>query len=232
MRLRHALVVLSTAALVALQAAAAAETSTARFLVSLRATVTKQWSYTSTVKAGGCTTRISGRGTRTISMRTPDASVVTVRQREPGARVTFTGAIRPLSASITQTGTKTTTSSGPSGCEHAVRHFDCVRMTRSVPNLAAQLLSERLHKLSFRRMKGFVPDAFFNECPGEPKAVRLINAGLRLADANLDERDLFERSVGGLTRQGSADATTTLLNLSARIGRHVRWSLTLRRLGA
>jgi hypothetical protein len=94
-----------------------------------------------------------------------------------------------------------------------------------------QLISGRLHKVSFGRIKGVVPATFFNECPGEPTSVRSVSAGLGLANASVSERDLFDRSVGGVTLQGSADAETTRLDRSATIVQHVRWTLTLRRLG-
>jgi hypothetical protein len=80
-------------------------------------------------------------------------------------------------------------------------------------------------------MGRLVPDVFFNGCPGEPRPVRAVVAGLALADTSFSERDLFDRSVGGFTLAGTADATTTLLNGSGRILHRVRWTLTLRRVG-
>jgi hypothetical protein len=121
--------------------------------------------------------------------------------------------------------------SGGAGCDQGTRDLSCDRVSRSVSNLRAQLVSGRLHKVGFRRMKGVVPAAFFGSCPGEPTAVRSIGGGLALADASLNERDLFDRDVGGLTLHGEADATTTLLNRSATVVEHVRWTVTLRRLG-
>jgi hypothetical protein len=80
-------------------------------------------------------------------------------------------------------------------------------------------------------MKKLVPAAFVNDCPGEPGSVRAVNAGLAFADATFSERELFNRRVGGLTLEGDAEGTTTLLSGSARIAHRVHWTLTLRRLG-
>jgi hypothetical protein len=231
MRPHHALVLLSATALAALQSAAAAETSTARFLVSVRGTVTKQWSYTTSRSSAGCGTRVTGNGMRTITLRSREGSVVTVRWSGGRSRVTFSGSAGSLAGLIRQTGTKVTQSSGPTGCEQGTRRASCDPITRTFKGQRAQLASGRAHKLGFRRMKGFVPDVFFNDCPGEPAAVRSLAAGLNLADGSFSERSLFDRSIGGLTLQGTAEATTTLLDRSATIVQRIRWTLTLRRLG-
>jgi hypothetical protein len=86
--------------------------------------------------------------------------------------------------------------------------------------------------VSFRAATGFVPDEFFNTCPGEPTAVRGIAGGLDLAGAKLSEADLFDRTVGGMTVQGSSEVTTQTLNGSAKVVQSVDWRLTLRRLGS
>jgi hypothetical protein len=230
-RASPALIVLVTAGLAAAQAAGAGETSTARFLVSVRATVTKHWTYTSTQSSAGCRLTTNGEGARRISFRSKDVSVVTARWTGGRSRVRFSGSAGSLGGSIHQTGTTRTTSTGPAGCAVGPRRTTCTPITRTFHNRAAALVSGRLHKLSFRRMSGFVPDDFFTDCPGEPAAVRSVAGGLSLANGSFDERDLFNRSVGGLTLEGSADATTTLLNGSATIVHHVRWTLTLRRVG-
>jgi hypothetical protein len=225
------LIVLLSAALAAAAASVAAESSTAQFLVSVRATVTKQWNYTRTQKNAGCQARTDGRGTRTISFRSGDVSVVTARWAGGRSRVRFSGNAGSLRGSIRETGTKSTKQSGPGSCEQGTSRSVCTPVSQTFSGRSAQLVSGRLHKVGFRRMKALVPDAFFGDCPGEPASVRSLGSGLALADANLSERDLFDRSVGGLTLQGAADATTTLLNRSATVVEHVRWTVTLRRLG-
>jgi hypothetical protein len=232
LRLRLVIIVPLAACLSAAVPALAAKSSTARFLVSVRATVTKDWDYTMTRTSAGCRARIDGKGTRTITFRSRDVSVVTARWAGGRSRVRFSGSVGSLGGSIRQTGKKTTKQSGSAGCEQGTRHAVCTPVSRTFAGQRAQLVSGRLHKLGFRRLRGFVPDAFFGDCPGEPASVRSIGSGLSLADATLDERDLFNRSVGGLTLQGSADSTTTLLNRSATVTEHVRFTVTLRRLGS
>ena len=232
MRPRNVSILLVAATLTALQSAAAAETSTtARFLVSLRGTIKKGWSYTSSGLTDGCRTHVSGNGTRSISLRSRDVSVVTARRAGTAGRVIFSGTVTAIGGTIRESGTKTTRSSGPVGCEQDTQKTTCPPVTQTFRGQHARLVGGRRHTLTLGPMKRLVPDAFFNDCPGEPRAVRRISTGLGFADARLNERDIFDRSVAGLTLQGSADASTTLFNRSAKIEQHVRWTLTLRRLG-
>jgi hypothetical protein len=228
---RPLLIVLLAGLLAAAASAGTAGTRTARFLVSMRATITKQWTYASAARSSGCRTAIAGKGLRTITLRSRDASVVTATWAGGRARVRFGGAARALGGLIRESGTKTTTTTGPAECDPGTQRLTCTPISRSVSDLRAELVSGRRHEVGFRRMKDVVPDAFFGSCPGEPTSVRTVGSGLALADASFSERDLFDRNTGGLTLQGSADASTTLLNRTAKIVEHVRWTATLRRLG-
>jgi hypothetical protein len=232
MRPPYLLIVLSALTLALLEPAAGAGSSRARFLVSLRATITKQWSYTSSQRSGGCRIEVTGSGKRTISLRSRDVATVSARWNGGVSRVAFSGAVTALSESVRQSGTKVVRTTGGTECDEGVSRKTCAPMARTLSNRRARLVSTRPHKVGFRRMAGLVPDVFFNDCPGEPARVRAVAAGLALADASLSERDLFDRSVGGMTVEGTADASATLLNRSARIVHHVRWTLTLRRLGS
>ena len=231
MGLRRALVGGLIVAAIALQAAAAADTSSGRFLVTLRANVTKQWTYATSTKTAGCTTRVSGSGTRTISFRSSDASIITGTWSGARARAAFSPPVRLLGGSITQSGRKTTRVTGPSTCSPATHRLKCARITRSFQNRNVQLVSRRAHRLGFRRMKGLVPSDFFNSCPGEPSAVRQIAGGIELADSTYSERTLFDPSTAGVTLQGRADVTTKLLNVTGAVIERVSWNLTFRRLG-
>jgi hypothetical protein len=222
--------VLVATSLAAFQSASAARTANARFLVTVRASITKQWSYTSARTSEACRVAVRGSGTRKISLRSRDVSVVTARWTGGRSRVRFSGALRPLGVTVRQSGTKTTKTSG-ADCEESVERATCAPLTRAFQGPGAQLVSGRVHRLSFRRMKNLVPDEFFNDCPGEPGSVRAVVAGLAFADAKFSERELFNRAIGGLTIEGEAEGSTTLLNGSAKIEHRVRWTLTLRRLG-
>jgi hypothetical protein len=231
MRLRRGLIIGLVAAVTALQAAAAAETSTVRLLVTVRASVTKQWTYTRVTRSDGCTSTVKGGGTRAIAIRSSDASIMTASWPRTSARVTFSAPVRLLAGTVNQSGTKTTRIGG-SGCDTGTHKITCLRVRRSFRNQTVQLVSRRAHRLGFRRMTGLVSDAFFNRCPGEPSAVRALSGGIELADATFSERDLFDRTTAGVTLQGSADVTTKLLKSPGNVIQRVRWTLTLRRLGA
>ena len=230
MRLSLALIVV-VGALTALQAAAAEGTGGARFLASLTGTVTKRWSYTTTQVVNGCTVTTNGRGTRVISLRSADDSVVSARKTTSG-RARFSGHVRFLTETVRQSGTKTTQATGPTACDKSIHRLVCKRLTRLVRNRAAQPVSRRRHELTFRPLTGLVPRAFYiPSCPGEPGEVRSIAGGLELASARFNERDLFDRNVGGMTLEGSSDVTTETLDGSATVVQHVGWRLRLRRLG-
>jgi hypothetical protein len=230
-RLRQVFIVILAATLTGFPSAFAARTSSARFLVSVRASVTKQWTYATARTVAGCGTKVSGGGIRTIKLRTSDMSAVTASWAGGRALVRFLGKARFLAGSVSQSGSKTTTASGPTGCKSGVEHKDCKVVVRSFRNQSASLVSRKRHLLSFGAMRGLVPSQFFGSCPGEPSVVRSVTGGVELADAKLNEKNLFDRTVAALTLAGSADATTQLTDGSARVVQHVRWTVTLRRLG-
>src|SRR2546423_9641688 len=97
--------------LAALGAASAKETASARFLGKLRATVTKQWTYGTTKASADCTTKTTGSGKRTITLRA-DEAIVNARWAGGSARARFLNPIRGVTGSVTQSGSKTTRSSG------------------------------------------------------------------------------------------------------------------------
>ena len=49
--------------------------------------------------------------------------------------------------------------------------------------------------------------------------------------ARFSEADVFDRTAGGITLQGTTDVTTQTLSGSAKVVQHVSWRLRLRRLG-
>src|SRR5215212_3192830 len=103
------LIVLLLTVVVAFESASAAPTSTARFLVSVRATIAKQWTYTTSRTSEGCRVRVSGTGTRTISLRSRAVAIVAARWRGGRSHVRFSGGVGPLGVTVRQLGTKRTT---------------------------------------------------------------------------------------------------------------------------
>jgi hypothetical protein len=231
MGLRRALLVGLAVAATALQAAAAARTSSGQFLVTLHATLTKQWTYATSTRVAGCTSRVAGSGLRTISLRSSDASVITGSWPGGRARASFSQPVRLLRGSIIQSGTKTTRNTGAAPCSQETHQLQCARITRSFQNRSVQVVSRHVHRLGFRRIQGLVPSDFFGSCPGEPSAVRAIAGGIELADSTYSERDLFNPTTAAVTRQGSADVTSDFLNGTGRVLERVRWTLIFRRLG-
>ena len=228
---RRALLVGLTVAATAIQAAAAARSSSGQFLVTLHATVTKRWTYAGSTTTAGCTSRVAGSGTRTISFQSSDASIVTGSWAGGGARARFSAPVRLLEGSVTQSGTKTTRSSGPAPCSQGTQRLRCPRITRSIQDRSAQIVSRQVHRLGFRRIRGLVGNEFFNSCPGEPSAVRAIAGGIELAGSNYSERDLFDPATAAVTLQGGIDVTNRFLNQTATVLERVRWTLSFRRLG-
>src|SRR3954469_15886424 len=142
MRRGKALLSVVILALVALQAAAASQTGRATFLVSLSGSVSKRWTYaTSTKTLEGCTVRTSGAGTRTISYRSADNSVV--RASRSGAGLArFSGTVRALGETVHQSGTKTIRETGD-GCDTTPRRLVCKPLSRSLQGRALGLVSHR-----------------------------------------------------------------------------------------
>ncbi len=214
----------------ALAAGAQTRTEATRFLVTVRGTVTKQWSYTASKVETDCATRIEGHGSRTIALRSSDVSVVSASWGGGKARARFSGSIR-LAGTIKQAGTQRITTSGTAGCDKGTRRVACPRITRSFRAKTVRLVSRRVHRLGLRRVAGLVPSDVYTSCPGEPTAVRASGSGIELASAAYSERDFFARTTAGVTLQGSADITTKLLGSPGNVVQHVRWTLVLRRAG-
>lgn len=233
MSVRRLLAAAILAAVTSLPLAAAAQTrtETTRFLVSVRGTLTKQWSYTRSKIETDCATTIKGSGLRTITLRSSDVSVVAGSWAGGKARARFGGSIR-LAGTIKQSGTQTITTRGMAGCDKGTRRVTCGRLMRSFRAKTARLVSRRVHRLGLRRIAGLVPADVYTSCPGEPTAVRALASGIELAGATYSERELFDRTTAGMTLQGSADITTKLLSSPANVVQHVRWTLILRRVGA
>lgn len=217
----------------ALEAASAADSqsSAARFAATFRGSVVKQWTYTSSSTVNGCKTRVNVSGTRKITVRSSDVSLLVGAWSGGKARARFFGKI-VLGGSVQQTGTKSSTVTAGAGCELGTHRQACTRVARSVSNQKTGLISRRRHRLGLLPIYTLVSHDFITPCPGEPPAIQAIAGGLDIAGAGYQEAELFARSTAGETLQGSADVSTNLLNGSGSVVQHVHWTLTLRRVGA
>lgn len=233
MRLLRLISAVCAVSVLALQAASAADSqsSSTRFAATFRASIVKQWSYTSTSTLNGCKTRTKGSGTRRITLRSSDVSLVAGSWSGGKSRARFSGAI-VAGGSVQQSGAKTTTVTAGVGCELGSHRQTCAKVNRSVSDKKTGLISRRLRRIGLLRIRGLVSSDFDTPCPGEPTSIKAIAGGVELAGASYSESELFARSTAGLTLQGSADVSTKLLNGSGAVVQHVRWTLTLRRVGA
>jgi hypothetical protein len=214
---------------VATAAIAAGATPPPRFLVTGQGKVTKTWWYATSTTADGCTTWVTGHGSRTIALRTPLAGRLTASWASVGKRVRFAGKL-PLAGAVTETGTRTTRQTGAAGCDRAARTVTCPRMRATVGGRSIGLVSRRAHRVGSTRLRGVVPGRFlFARCPGEPAEVRGFADVVEIPDASFRERDVFDRGVVELTLRAHTDATTELSEPEGTVDQRVRWTLRLRR---
>jgi hypothetical protein len=226
------LMIVLAAAFTALPAALAAGTrvDASRFIVSVRATVTQQWTYTTSTKSAGCTSRISAAGTRTFSLRSSDVSPIAMRWSGGASRARFGGRIA-VAGSIAQSGTKTTRVTGTSGCDVGTHRLTCRRLRAAIAGRNLGILSRRRHRMSLTALRAVVPQSFYTDCPGEPAPFRRLSNGLEVADAGYSERALATPSTGGLNVQGGATVTTEFFSPPGRVVQKINFTLLFRRVG-
>jgi hypothetical protein len=229
-RRRQALIVALAGGLAVLQTAAAADTRapTRRFIVTVRATITKEWTYTTPATVNGCASQIVGSGRRILTLRSDGASTVTASWAGGKSRARFSGRVS-LAGTLVQTGTKTIRTPAGNGCDGDVHSSSCTPVRRTFADHRIGLVSRRRHRLGFTRLTGVVPRSVYTTCPGEPAGVRALSSGLEAADTSYSERELFDRATAGLTLEGDADVSTKLLGSPGNVVQHVRWTLLFRR---
>lgn len=215
-------------ALAALPMALAADSATRRFMVTGRASLSERWTYTATTSTGGCSSRVSATGLRTIGLRTSDLGAVRGTWAGGTARARFTGSIL-FGGTVTQSGTKTTRVTGAAVCDKGTHTSTCPRVRRTFSSRPVGLVSGHPHRIGFRPLRGIVAPAFYTDCPGEPTAIRRLSNGLEAADAGYRERELFDPSTGGYGVEGDTTLTTPVTN--GIVVQRIRWSLLFRRVG-
>src|SRR5436853_5246196 len=126
MRLLRLISAMCAVSVLALQAASAADSqsSATRFAATLRGSVVRQWSYTTSTTLNGCKTRVKAAGTRKITLRSSDVSLVAGSWGGGKSRARFAGKIL-LGGAVQQSGTKTTTVTAGVGCELGPHRQTC-----------------------------------------------------------------------------------------------------------
>ena len=195
-----------------------------RLALTLTASISKSWTYSSTRTEENCRVRTRGSGERTITLRSHRPTIVTARG--VGSRIVFRpSAVRFLGGVVTEGGSKTEYAS----CDGKITAFDCVRFRREFAGKAARFSSPRSGVLRFAPLVG-LPRANQPTCPGEPANVRKEEPGLRSAPGRLREEILldprFKRfvSTGNLTRTRRFGGTSV-----ATVRQRVHWALTFAR---
>jgi hypothetical protein len=228
-RFRFSIVALATA-LTVLPAALAADTVGRRFMVTGHATLTKRWTYTAARTASGCTSHISAKGLRTITLRTSGLSAIRGFWSGGDRRAQFIGAIH-LGGTVTQSGTKTTRVTGIATCDTGTRTVTCPRLTRTFSGRSVGLLSTHAHRIGFKPLRGIVAPTFYGDCPGEPSEIRRLSNELEAADVGYKEQELFAPSTGGYGVGGEATITTHVYKTPGVVVQRVRWTVLFRRVG-
>ena len=217
-------------ALAVLPAALAADTASRQFMVTGHATLTKRWTYAASATADGCTSHVSAKGLRTISLRTTDFDAIHGSWAGGSARARYTGAVH-FAGTVTQSGTKTTRITGTAGCEKGTRTTTCARVRRTFSGRAVGLVSGHAHRIGFKPLRGIVAPAFYGDCPGEPTEIRRLSNDLEAADVGYKERELFDPATGGYGIEGDTTVTTHVYKTPGVVVQRIRWSLLFRRVG-
>ena len=228
-RFRFSIVALATA-LAVLPAALAADTVGRRFMVTGHATLTKRWTYTMSRTASGCTSHISAKGLRTITLRTSGLSAIRGLWAGGDRRARFVGAIH-FRGTVTQSGTKTTRVTGIATCDKGTRTVTCPRTARTFSDRSVGLVSTHAHRIGFKSLRGIVAPAFYGDCPGEPSEIRRLSNELEAADVRYKERELFAPSTGGYGVGGDATITTDVYTTPGVVVQRIHWTLLFRRVG-
>jgi hypothetical protein len=212
--------------------ALASTPSSARFRVTLTATLTKTWSVTRSEGEPGCirTMKSSGRWQARLSAKSASRVRIVAAGRE---RVRFVGGtIRAIAGSASQSGTNAVVGQGSPACERQTRTVRCATQRRSFRRGTTALANPRRRILALGQLKGASAlRSFSPQCPQEPSEVRAIRTDLSLATAPLDTADVFRRDVPRFFLRGNTQQQTTITgDLQGTVNERVRWTVTFTRL--
>jgi hypothetical protein len=213
-------------------AAGAATPQRAAFSVTLTATLTKDWTATSTVTAE-CeeVTTNTGKWKLTLGTRRPSRFVI-LRPSTPGRPLRMARAVvGSIAGTATQAGSMRVVTGGPR-CTRSIERTACAGQRRSFRGATARLTSPSPSTARFGRMQGASSArSFRGNCPEESADIRAIRTDLSLADAPLPAADVFDRNVPSFFISGNTEQVTTIEGeYDGRVVERVRWKLTFTRL--
>jgi hypothetical protein len=212
--------------------ALAAKPSSARFRLTLAATLTKTWNATRSEGEPGCirTTKSAGRWQATLSTkRAARVRIVAARR----GRVRFVGGtIGAIAGSASQSGTNSVVGQGSPPCERQTRTVRCATQRRSLRGAATALANPRRGMLALTRLKrAEALRSFSPRCPAEPSEVRSVRTDLPISPSPLDTADIFGHDVPKFFVTGSTQQQTTITgDVEGTVNERVRWTVTFTRL--
>lgn len=211
-------------------AAHAATPRQAVFKVTLTATLTKDWTSTQVDDETDCTRTTRGVGHWLAKLST--RSVGRIRAIDAGAgRVRFSGTIKALAGSATQSGSVTTLAGGPPPCDRMSRSVRCGSERRSFRGASTVVRNPRRGILQLAGLRGAASIRFRSACLNEPTDIRAVRTDLPLATGPLDAKDVFARNIPRFFITGDTEQVTTLEGeVDGRITERVRWKLVFTRL--
>ena len=225
LKLSVGVILVGLLAFVAGTAHGAAQPKRVAFLVTLNATVVKNWNAVSQTTVNGCPTsqRSIGRRVVTLQSKRPTTVVVTFRNQR---MVSFApSAVRFLAGEVAQTGSRTTTVKPP--CSPSTKRSTCGRRHRAVKGVRLAFFRSARNEISFR--PAGLPRLAAG-CPPESAQVRAIHSGLEEADGEISEEALADSRIRTQTATGSAAAETDLEGEeTGRVVERVSWKLTFTR---
>ena len=209
----------------------AAKPRQAVFRATLTATLTKQWTFTTSSEDGACirTTRGSGRWQATLAAARP-ARLTAVPLS--GGRLRFSGALSALGGSSLRSGSTTTVESGEPPCERATRAVRCSPQRRAFANASSSIRNPRRGVAQLAGRRGLAAARVFPaQCGVEPDDIRRIRTDHPLATSPIDRVDVFDPQVRRFFLSGDTEQVTTLEGpLEGRVTERVRWRLVFTRL--
>jgi hypothetical protein len=190
--------------------AAAASTRTVAngtvFRVTLKATLTKDWSYVDEGELDGCpiTTHVQGRRVVTLRSSRPTP----VRITFVGGRAAYSrGYVRFILVQASQSGVVTTNRALPPTCTvREARRVNCTRLRLSSRDAAVRFFRSRRNEISFARTREFA--TFPTTCPLQTASVRAERPSLDLTEGDISEAEFRDPKFRFQTATGSAVETT------------------------
>jgi hypothetical protein len=213
-------------ALVAVSTGAAAEPQRGFFDVSVRGTITKQWTYVENNPGTDCEVRRSYKGRETFTFRSRRATRVLVRSRADG-RLVLGAILRNIAGTYAQRGTRGDRSTNPA-CRNPVSYSTrCAPPRKSATRGGAISVSaprKGVIQLAKLRLPIRLPRAL-STC--EPREVAKLPTRAEVATARAGATDVFDANARAVELDATATETTTFSGGdSGRVVLNVSWTVS------